>query len=197
MEVLFFLKTLRVIAGKRNNMGLSSSSMLITFTILLTTKVKWIKLGPAFSIASSWNRCQVQQIGRGENPADQYCAKAFTSKCLCVHECVYVGVFFLFKKKKKHEPPGIKRWAGAKWRHPLWWVLCQPAIPFLSHDANGHGAHVPAHCAPSIISRLPKWTDPKWCTMHGSPVLYSMWLFIQLELLGHIKGALVLQHWCV
>lgn len=120
-----FFRTLGVMAHRGNNKGWSSPSMLITFTILLTTKVKRIKLGPAFSIASSWVRRQVQQI-RGKPRGMSLCT-ACMCVCVCERLCVCV---FMWPFSKKNEPWGTEVSRGTVAPTP-WWYQRQPAIPSL------------------------------------------------------------------
>lgn len=158
-----------------NNRGCSSLSVLITFTMHRTTKVKRIKLKPAFSIASSWVRRQVQQI-RGKPSGESLC----TGMNVFEFTCVYGNILF-FKK-------------GHRGANPVVISLPTCRTVFAMTQAAGGRVDPPGvptcHARPSIISSCTKWVYPKWLTVHGSPVFYCMWPFIQLELLGHIKSAL-------
>lgn len=165
--------------------------MLITFTILLTNKVKCIKLRPALSIASSWVRRQVQQI-RGKPSGVSLCT--CINKCTRVgvraHECVCVSVLMFPKWAKMNR--GKQGHGGAD---PM--VISAPTCHTLFGMTQAASVWVgppgvpTCHTHPSINSSCTKWVYPKWLTVHGSPAFYCMWPFIQLELLGHIKRALV------
>lgn len=173
-------------AHRGNNRSWSSPSMLITFTILLTSKVKWIKVGAAFSIASSWVRCQVQHI-RGKPSGVSLCA--WIDVCVC--ECVLVFLWTLSKQNHK-EQGGKQGLAGA---NPM--VISAPTCHTLLAMTQaapvwaGPPGPPTCHTHTSINSSCTKWVYPKWLTVHGSPVFYCMWPFIQLELLRNIKRALV------
>lgn len=175
-----FFRTLGVMAHRGNNKGWSSPSMLITFTILLTTKVKWIKLGPAFSIASSWVRRQVQQI-RGKPRGVSLCTG------MDVRVCVYVNI----SQKERAMRNRSKR--GHSGANPM--VISAPTCHPLSAMTWAANAWVSppgvptCHAHPSIISSHTKWVYPKWLTVHGSPVStacdrLSSWNFLD-TLKGH------------
>lgn len=121
--------------------------MLITFTILLTTKVKWIKLRPAFSIAGSWIRRQVQQM----RCKAQWSVFVHGHIRVCMCSCDYVNFF------PKRTSCKWQRWTGARWRQPLGGFCANLPYP-LRHDPESRR-----------LSRAPPTFTPPRHTAHTHP----------------------------